>query len=125
MFVDIRAYALYSGMSIADMDRILDNCIHGEVDFLYLSPERLASDLALARIKQMNVSLIAIDEAHCVSQWGYDFRPSYLNIAEIREVLPATAIIFLPIKPSLSRWRHWPELAHSQAARAGQFRSVR
>ena len=92
---NIRAYALYSGMSIADMDRILDNCIHGEVDFLYLSPERLASDLALARIKQMNVSLIAIDEAHCVSQWGYDFRPSYLNIAEIREVLPDVPMIAL------------------------------
>lgn len=91
----IRAYAIYSGMSIADMDRVLDNCIHGGVKFLYLSPERLSSDLALERIKQMNISLIAIDEAHCISQWGYDFRPSYLNIVEIRTLLPTVPLIAL------------------------------
>ena len=91
----IRAYAIYSGMSIADIDRIFDNCVHGQVDFLYLSPERLGSELAIERIKQMKVSLLAIDEAHCISQWGYDFRPSYLNIAEIREWLPKTPIIAL------------------------------
>lgn len=91
----IKAYAIYSGMSIADIDRILDNCIHGGVDFLYLSPERLTSDLAVERIKQMTVALIAIDEAHCISQWGYDFRPSYLNIAEIRELLPKVNLIAL------------------------------
>lgn len=91
----IRAYAIYSGMSIAEIDRILDNCIHGGVQFLYLSPERLTSDLAIERIKQMQVTLIAIDEAHCISQWGYDFRPSYLSIAEIRELLPNVPLIAL------------------------------
>lgn len=91
----IRAYAIYSGMHLSDIDRILDNCIHGEVDFLYLSPERLNSELALARIKQMQVRLIAIDEAHCISQWGYDFRPSYLNIIEIRELFPSVPLIAL------------------------------
>lgn len=91
----IRAHAIYSGMHIADMDRILDNCIHGQVQFLYLSPERLTSELAQARIQQMNVSLLAIDEAHCISQWGYDFRPAYLAIAEAREWLPEVPIIAL------------------------------
>ncbi|BDS10762.1 RecQ family ATP-dependent DNA helicase [Aureispira anguillae] len=91
----IRAYAIYSGMKIATIDRILDNCIHGGVDFLYLSPERLSSDLAIERIKQMKVTLLAVDEAHCISQWGYDFRPSYLNIAEIRALLPNIPLIAL------------------------------
>ncbi|MCP4439652.1 MAG: RecQ family ATP-dependent DNA helicase [Aureispira sp.] len=92
----IRAYAIYSGMNIKDIDRILDNCVHGQTKFLYLSPERLASEIAIERIKKMNVSLLAIDEAHCISQWGYDFRPSYLNIAEIREVLdPKVPVIAL------------------------------
>jgi len=91
----IRAYAIYSGMRLPDIDRVLDNCVHGNVSFLYLSPERLKSELALERIKRMNITMIAIDEAHCVSQWGYDFRPSYLNIAEIREVLPNIPLIAL------------------------------
>ena len=91
----INAYAIYSGMKKSTIDRILDNCIHGKIDFLYLSPERLTSNLAIERIKQMNVALIAVDEAHCISQWGYDFRPSYLNIAKIRQVLPQTSIIAL------------------------------
>jgi ATP-dependent DNA helicase RecQ len=91
----IRAYALYSGMRLADMDRILDNCIHGKVDFLYLSPERLGTELAQARLRQMNVCMLAIDEAHCISQWGYDFRPAYLNIAEIRELLPKVPVVAL------------------------------
>ncbi|CAA6828310.1 MAG: RecQ family ATP-dependent DNA helicase [uncultured Aureispira sp.] len=91
----IRAYAIYSGMNVPEIDRILDNCVHGGAKFLYLSPERLTSDLAIARIKLMKVNLIAIDEAHCISQWGYDFRPSYLNIAEIREFLPKIPLIAL------------------------------
>ncbi|MGH1336191.1 MAG: RecQ family ATP-dependent DNA helicase [Aureispira sp.] len=91
----IRAYALYSGMRLADMDRVLDNCVHGQVDFLYLSPERLGTELALARIQKMKVCLLAIDEAHCISQWGYDFRPAYLNIAAIRELLPKVPTIAL------------------------------
>jgi ATP-dependent DNA helicase RecQ len=91
----VRAYALYSGMRLADIDRVLDNCIHGQVDFLYLSPERLGTELAQARIQQMQVCMLAIDEAHCISQWGYDFRPAYLNIAEIRTLLPKVPVIAL------------------------------
>lgn len=82
---NIAAEAIYSGMHFKDIDRILDNCIYGGVKLLYLSPERLTSELAIERIKQMNVQLIAVDEAHCISQWGYDFRPSYLRIAEIND----------------------------------------
>ena len=91
----IRAEAIYSGMHYRDIDRILDNCIHGEVKFLYLSPERLTGDLARERLKQMNVNLLAVDEAHCISQWGYDFRPPYLQIAEVREFLPDTPVLAL------------------------------
>ena len=83
----IQAEAIYSGMHYKEIDRILDNCIYGEVKFLYLSPERLANDMARERIRQMKVNLLAVDEAHCISQWGYDFRPPYLQIAEIREIL--------------------------------------
>jgi ATP-dependent DNA helicase RecQ len=82
---NIKAEAIYSGMHFKDIDRVLDNCIYGEIKLLYLSPERLTSELAMERIKQMNINLIAVDEAHCISQWGYDFRPAYLKIAEIRE----------------------------------------
>ena len=81
----IAAEAIYSGMHFKEIDRILDNCIYGDIKILYLSPERLATELAIERIKKMNVNLLAVDEAHCISQWGYDFRPSYLKIAEIRE----------------------------------------
>ncbi len=91
----IKAIAIYSGMHYKDIDRAFDNCIHGDIKFLYLSPERLLTDLALARIKQMNVNLLAVDEAHCISQWGYDFRPPYLEIASIRELIPKTPIIAL------------------------------
>jgi ATP-dependent DNA helicase RecQ len=91
----ISALAIYAGMAYRDIDRLLDNCVHGEVKFLYLSPERLASDLAIARIKQMKVSLIAVDEAHCISQWGYDFRPPYLEIAQVREFFPQVPLIAL------------------------------
>ncbi|MCH2044735.1 MAG: RecQ family ATP-dependent DNA helicase [Saprospiraceae bacterium] len=91
----VSAYAIYSGMHYKDIDRIFDNCVHGNVRFLYLSPERLATAIAKARIPQMKVNSIAVDEAHCISQWGYDFRPSYLNIAEIRELLPKTPIVAL------------------------------
>ncbi len=91
----ILAEAIYSGMRYRDIDRILDNCIYGNVKLLYLSPERLTTDLAKERIKQMNVSLLAVDEAHCVSQWGYDFRPSYLQIAEAKEWLPEVPTLAL------------------------------
>jgi ATP-dependent DNA helicase RecQ len=91
----ISAYAIYSGMSIKDIDRILDLCVHGHAQFLYLSPERLGTEIARTRIEQMPVNLFAIDEAHCISQWGYDFRPSYLKIAEIRELKPEVPVIAL------------------------------
>lgn len=80
---NIMASAIYSGMSKREIDAILDNCIYGQMKFLYVSPERLKTDIFKERLKTMNVSLIAIDEAHCVSQWGYDFRPPYLEIPEI------------------------------------------
>lgn len=84
----ISAVALYSGLHYKEIDRLLDNAVHGGVKFLYLSPERLQTDIVQERLKRMNVTLLAIDEAHCVSQWGYDFRPPYLNIAGIRPLLP-------------------------------------
>ena len=92
---NINAVAIYSGMHYRDIDRVFDNCIHGNIKFLYLSPERLLTDLAKARIAQMNVNLIAVDEAHCISQWGYDFRPPYMKIAETREMHPKVPIIAL------------------------------
>ncbi|MEQ8704492.1 MAG: ATP-dependent DNA helicase RecQ [Phaeodactylibacter sp.] len=84
----ILAEAIYSGMRKSDIDRILDNCVYGKTKFLYLSPERLTTELARVRISRMPVNLLAVDEAHCISQWGYDFRPPYLDIASIRELLP-------------------------------------
>ncbi|MFY0653614.1 MAG: RecQ family ATP-dependent DNA helicase [Cyclobacteriaceae bacterium] len=79
----IPANAIYSGMPRREIDIILDNCVYGKYKFLYVSPERLKTDLFIERLKKMQVSLLAIDEAHCISQWGYDFRPSYLEIQEI------------------------------------------
>jgi len=82
-------------MSAREIDITLDNCIHGGYKFLYVSPERLTTDIFKARIIQMRVNLIAVDEAHCISQWGYDFRPAYLNIAELRTLLPGGPVIAL------------------------------
>lgn len=79
----IQASAITSGMPHREIDGLLDNCVFGKVKFLYVSPERLSSDLFIERAKRMPISLLAIDEAHCISQWGYDFRPSYLEIASI------------------------------------------
>jgi ATP-dependent DNA helicase RecQ len=84
---DIKAAAIYSGMPYRQINYTLDNCIHGDFKFLYVSPERLKTDLFIERVKQMQVNLLAIDEAHCISQWGYDFRPEYLQIAETRELI--------------------------------------
>ncbi|MBQ9470787.1 MAG: RecQ family ATP-dependent DNA helicase [Bacteroidales bacterium] len=84
----IKAEAIHSGLSAREQDILLDNCAYGDIKFLYLSPERLGTDLFRERAKKFNVNLVAIDEAHCISQWGYDFRPSYLKIAELRELLP-------------------------------------
>lgn len=91
----IEAIAIISGMGKREVDILLDNCIYGNIKFLYLSPERLMSDLVRERISYMNVNLIAVDEAHCISQWGYDFRPPYLHIAELREIHPAVPVLAL------------------------------
>ena len=92
---NIHAIAITGGLNQHELDVALDNCIYGNIKFLYLSPERLESDIVRERIKKMNVNLIAVDEAHCISQWGYDFRPSYLKIAEIRALKPDTPILAL------------------------------
>ncbi len=92
---EISAAAIYSGMHYKDIDRILDNAVYGGLKFLYLSPERLLTELAKERIKRMKVNLLAIDEAHCVSQWGYDFRPSYLQVANIRQHLGNVPVLAL------------------------------
>lgn len=89
----IIAEALYSGLSRKDIDRIIDNAVYGNTQLLYLSPERLKTELLLARLPQMPLRLIAVDEAHCISQWGYDFRPAYQEIAAVREVHPDVPVI--------------------------------
>ena len=85
---NIKAMAITGGISYTDLDRNLDNCIFGNFKFLYLSPERLQQEIVRERLKQMNINLIAVDEAHCISQWGHDFRPAYRNISDLRELLP-------------------------------------
>lgn len=92
---DVSALAIYSGMPFREIDIELDNCINGKYQFLYVSPERLQTEIFLARVEQMPVKLIAVDEAHCISQWGYDFRPEYLEIKKLREIFPKTPIIAL------------------------------
>ena len=91
----IKAAAIYSGMSRDSIVAALDNCILGDYKFLYVSPERLASDIFITKLRRIQVSFITVDESHCISQWGYDFRPSYLAIAEIRKLLPQTPILAL------------------------------
>lgn len=91
----IEAVAIYAGMGKREIDILLDNCIYGKIKFLYLSPERLLSEIVRIRISYMNVSLIAVDEAHCISQWGYDFRPPYQQISEIREIHPKVPVLAL------------------------------
>ena len=91
----IKALSVHSGMTAHEMDVALDNAAYGDYKFLYLSPERLGTELFRARVQKMNVNLIAVDEAHCISQWGYDFRPSYLQIAAIRELLPEAPMLAL------------------------------
>lgn len=97
----IKALSITSGISFAELDTLLDNCIYGNYKFLYLSPERLQQELVQQRIKQMNVSLIGIDEAHCISQWGHDFRPSYLKIAILRELHPNVPVMALTASATL------------------------
>ena len=91
----IRSAAVYSGMSREEIIVTLENCIFGGVKILYVSPERLSSELFQTKFRKMNVSFITVDEAHCISQWGYDFRPSYLQIARIRQMKPDAPILAL------------------------------
>ncbi len=91
----IQAAAIHSGLTPRQIDIALDNCVYGDVKFLYLAPERLASEAFRLRLDRMNVSLLAVDEAHCISQWGYDFRPSYLRIAEVRRLIPDAPVLAL------------------------------
>lgn len=91
----IEAACIVSGMSKRETDIMLDNCIYGKIKFLYLSPERLLSELVKERIRYMRVNLFAIDEAHCISQWGYDFRPPYLQLASLRELHPKVPFLAL------------------------------
>jgi ATP-dependent DNA helicase RecQ len=91
----IRAAAIYSGLSQEEIITTLENCIFGDIKILYVSPERLSSDIFRTKLRRMKVSFITVDEAHCISQWGYDFRPSYLQIAEIRKDLPDAPVLAL------------------------------
>ena len=91
----IRAAAIYSGLSRGEIITTLENCIFGGVTILYVSPERLSSELFRTKLRHMKVSFITVDEAHCISQWGYDFRPSYLEIADIRKDLPGIPVLAL------------------------------
>ena len=91
----IKAIALTGGISFEEVNNLLDNCLFGNYKFLYLSPERLQQEIVRDRIQQMNVNLIAIDEAHCISQWGHDFRPAYLECSKLREIIPTAPIIAL------------------------------
>ncbi len=91
----IPAAAIYTGMSRQDILLTLDNCLCGAYKFLYVSPERLSTPVFMEKIKQAEVCLLAVDESHCISQWGYDFRPSYLRIADVRELLPDVPVLAL------------------------------
>lgn len=97
----VLAAAVYSGMRKREIDTILDNCVYGNYKFLYVSPERLKTEIFIERFKRMNINLIAVDEAHCISQWGYDFRPPYLEIAKIREFHPSIPCIALTASATL------------------------
>lgn len=92
---EINAIAIHSGMGREEIDIALDNVIFGQVKFLYLSPERLETEIFKVRLEKMKICLIAIDEAHCISQWGFDFRPSYLKIAELKDLLPDVPFLAL------------------------------
>lgn len=91
----ISAVAVHSGLDPRRIEVALDNCTYGDVKMLYIAPERLETEAFRVRLRRMNISLIAVDEAHCISQWGYDFRPSYLNIAEVREFAPNAPMLAL------------------------------
>lgn len=97
----IKAHAIHSGLTFEEIQTAFDNCIYGDYKFLYLSPERLSTELFLTKLPHLKISLLAIDEAHCISQWGYDFRPSYLKIAKVRELLPNVPVLALTATATL------------------------
>lgn len=92
---EIKALAIYSGMTRQEIVTALENCIFGNYKFLYISPERLDTEIFRTKLRSMKVSMITVDESHCISQWGYDFRPAYLKIAQIRELLPGVPVLAL------------------------------
>ncbi|WP_277121597.1 RecQ family ATP-dependent DNA helicase [Bacteroides ndongoniae] len=91
----IKALAIYSGMDRQAIVTALENCIFGNYKFLYISPERLGTDIFRTKLRKMHISMITVDESHCISQWGYDFRPAYLKIAEVRDLLPGVPVLAL------------------------------
>ena len=115
----IPAVAIHSGLSPRQIDIALDNCVYGDVKFLYVAPERLATEAFRLRVERMKVSLLAVDEAHCISQWGYDFRPSYLRIAELREKLPGVPVLALTasatklVAEDIMRHLHFAEIGRA------------
>ncbi len=129
----IAAVAVHSGLSARQIDIALDNCVYGDVKFLYLAPERLAAETFRLRVQRMNVALLAVDEAHCISQWGYDFRPSYLRIAELRRLIPDTPVLALTasatpmVADDIMRHLHFaePNIMRSSFARPNLSYAVR
>ncbi|MDE7006168.1 MAG: RecQ family ATP-dependent DNA helicase, partial [Alistipes sp.] len=129
----IPATAIHSGMSPRQIDIALDNCVYGDMKFLYVAPERLGTEAFRLRVVRMNVQLLAVDEAHCISQWGYDFRPSYLRIAELRERLPGVPVLALTasatqlVADDIMRHLHFaePHVLRSSFARPNLSYSVR
>ncbi|WP_339902249.1 RecQ family ATP-dependent DNA helicase [uncultured Cyclobacterium sp.] len=97
----VKAMAIHSGLRKREIDTLLDNCVYGDYKFLYVSPERLKTELFIERFKKMNINLIAVDEAHCISQWGYDFRPSYLEIVKVRAYFPEVPMVALTASATL------------------------
>ncbi len=91
----VKAFAIYSGMRLSEVEVAYNACVFGDAKFLYVSPERLSTPAFLENLKRMKVNLLAIDEAHCISQWGYDFRPAYLKIAEVRSFIPKVPVLAL------------------------------
>ena len=100
--LEIKSMAVHSGMSGEEIDIALDNCIYGDYKFLYISPERISTKLFQTRLPRFNINLVAVDEAHCISQWGYDFRPSYLKIASMREFI-SDKVPFLALTASATQ----------------------
>lgn len=113
--LNIKAEAIHSGHTYGNIDRILDNCIYGDIKLLYVSPERLQHDLFKERIKKINVDLVAIDEAHCISQWGHDFRPSYLEIRTFLDDIKPSQIIALTATATDQVLRELEELLFAKA----------